>query len=276
MKQIKLIAFDLDGTVLDSLKRLSGRNRAALKACAEKGIVLVPATGRAAAGISPAIRDIPGVRYGITTNGGTITDLKSGEILDRQTISCEKALRLMKVISRYHAMYDPYINGRGITQPEFYDHMDEFGLTPVIQEMVRATRDVVLNIQDYVKQTGAEVEKINIYLADLKDREPLQRELEQEEGLSITSSLYNNLEVNDAKATKGQALKRLADYLNIPMEAVMAFGDGGNDLSMIQAAGTGVAMANGLETVKAAADYITLDNDQDGVADAIEKLILGH
>lgn len=276
MKQIKLIAFDLDGTVLDSLKRLSGRNRAALKACAEKGIVLVPATGRAAAGISPAIRDIPGVRYGITTNGGTITDLKTGEILDRQTISCEKALRLMKVISRYHAMYDPYINGRGITQPEFYDHMDEFGLTPVIQEMVRATRDVVLNIQDYVKQTGAEVEKINIYLADLKDREPLQRELEQEEGLSITSSLYNNLEVNDAKATKGQALKRLADYLNIPMEAVMAFGDGGNDLSMIQAAGTGVAMANGLETVKAAADYITLDNDQDGVADAIEKLILGH
>ena len=276
MKQIKLIAFDLDGTVLDSLKRLSGRNRAALKACAEKGIVLVPATGRAAAGISPAIRDIPGVRYGITTNGGTITDLKTGEILDRQTISCEKALRLMKVISRYHEMYDPYINGRGITQPEFYDHMDEFGLTPVIQEMVRATRDVVLNIQDYVKQTGAEVEKINIYLADLKDREPLQRELEQEEGLSITSSLYNNLEVNDAKATKGQALKRLADYLNIPMEAVMAFGDGGNDLSMIQAAGTGVAMANGLETVKAAADYITLDNDQDGVADAIEKLILGH
>ena len=276
MKQIKLIAFDLDGTVLDSLKRLSGRNRAALKACAEKGIVLVPATGRAAAGISPAIRDIPGVRYGITTNGGTITDLKTGEILDRQTISCEKALRLMKVISRYHAMYDPYINGRGITQPEFYDHMVEFGLTPVIQEMVRATRDVVLNIQDYVKQTGAEVEKINIYLADLKDREPLQRELEQEEGLSITSSLYNNLEVNDAKATKGQALKRLADYLNIPMEAVMAFGDGGNDLSMIQAAGTGVAMANGLETVKAAEDYITLDNDQDGVADAIEKLILGH
>ena len=276
MKQIQLIAFDLDGTVLDSLKRLSGRNRAALKACAEKGIVLVPATGRAAAGISPAIRDIPGVRYGITTNGGTITDLKTGEILDRQTISGEKALRLMKVISRYHAMYDPYINGRGITQPEFYDHMDEFGLTPVIQEMVRATRDVVLNIQDYVKQTGAEVEKINIYLADLKDREPLQRELEQEEGLSITSSLYNNLEVNDAKATKGQALKRLADYLNIPMEAVMAFGDGGNDLSMIQAAGTGVAMANGLETVKAAADYITLDNDQDGVADAIEKLILGH
>ena len=276
MKQIKLIAFDLDGTVLDSLKRLSGRNRAALKACAEKGIVLVPATGRAAAGISPAIRDIPGVRYGITTNGGTITDLKTGEILDRQTISCEKALRLMKVISRYHAMYDPYINGRGITQPEFYDHMDEFGLTPVIQEMVRATRAVVPNIQDYVKQTGAEVEKINIYLADLKDREPLQRELEQEEGLSITSSLYNNLEVNDAKATKGQALKRLADYLNIPMEAVMAFGDGGNDLSMIQAAGTGVAMANGLETVKAAADYITLDNDQDGVAYAIEKLILGH
>lgn len=67
-------------------------------------------------------------------------------------------------------MYDPYINGRGISQPRFYEHMEEFGLNSIMQDMVRATRDVVPNILEYVERTGEEVEKINIYLADLKDR----------------------------------------------------------------------------------------------------------
>ena len=133
----------------------------------------------------------------------------------------------MKMISRYHAMYDPYIKGRGISQPRFYDHMEEFGLNAVMQDMVRAT-----------------------------------------------SSLYNNLEINASSATKGRALMWLADYLKIDREATMALGDGGNDLSMIQAAGIGVAMVNGLEEVKAAADFITMSNDEDGVAAAVEKFVL--
>ena len=75
MKPIQIIAFDLDGTVLDSKKHLSDRNRNTLAACAKMGIYVVPTTGRSAAGIIPEIKGIPGVRYAITTNGGTITDL---------------------------------------------------------------------------------------------------------------------------------------------------------------------------------------------------------
>ena len=127
MKPIQIVAFDLDGTVLDSQKHLSDRNREALSACARRGVYIVPTTGRSASGIIPEIKNIPGIRYAITTNGGTITDLKTGEVLERQTISNTKAIRLMKMISRYHAMYDPYIKGRGISQPRFYDHMEEFG-----------------------------------------------------------------------------------------------------------------------------------------------------
>ena len=147
-------------------------------------------------------------------------------------------------------------------------------MNSIMQDMVRATRDVVPNILEYVERTGEEVEKINIYLADLKDREPLCRELEQEPDIVITSSLYNNLEINASAATKGRALMWLADHLKIDRKATMALGDGGNDLSMIQTAGIGVAMANGLEEVKAAADFITLSNDEDGVAAAIEKIVL--
>ena len=131
-----------------------------------------------------------------------------------------------------------------------------------------------VSVQGTLGVTEEDVEKINIFLADLKDREPLCRELEQEPDLVITSSLYNNLEINASSATKGRALMWLADYLKIDREATMALGDGGNDLSMIQAAGIGVAMVNGLEEVKAAADFITMSNDEDGVAAAVEKFVL--
>ena len=275
MKKTGLIALDLDGTLLNSQKKLSERNREVLSRCAAAGIQIVPATGRAADGVVPEVRALPGVRYVIATNGGVVTDLEAGKDLKRCTLSNEKALQIFDIIKDYHIMYDPYIKGRGITQPRFIDHMDEFGLTPVLQEMVRFTRDVVPDVIGYVRECGLDVEKINIYMADLEDRERILKALSQVPGIVISSSLFNNLEINAEGATKGNALLWLADYLGIDRSATMAFGDGENDLSMLRDAGIGVAMGNGLESAKAAADEITLTNDEDGVAAAIERLIPG-
>ena len=178
-----------------------------------------------------------------------------------------------KVKEKYRAMYDPYIDGRGISQPAFIEHMEDYGLSPVIQKMVLSTRDVVPNILHYVTDCKKDVEKVNVYLADVKDIELLRKELSGVEGIVISSSLYNNLEINALGATKGIALMWLAGYLGIAPEATMAFGDGENDLSMLEAAGVGIAMGNGLDIAKNAADQITLTNDEDGAADAIERLI---
>lgn len=153
--------------------------------------------------------------------------------------------------------------------------MDEFGLSPEMQKLIRDTREVVPNVMEYVKTTGAEAEKVNIFMADLEEREVLRKELMAIPELSISSSMYNNLEVNAKGADKGSALLWLADYLGIDREETMSFGDGENDIPMIQAAGIGVAMENALDTVKAAADMITLKNDEDGVAAAIRKIIFG-
>ncbi len=274
MKTVGLIALDLDGTLLDSRKCLSERNRKALTECARRGIHIVPTTGRAADGIVPEVRSLPGVRYVITTNGGIVADLKTGQSLKRCTLTNEKTLRILRTVEKYHAMYDPYIDGRGKTESKFFDHMEEYGLDSIIQAMVRATRDVVPDIIRYVEECGRDVEKVNVFVADLKDREPLRKELSAIPGLIISSSLYNNLEINEEGATKGAALLWLADYLGVDRNAVMAFGDGDNDISMLKAAGIGIAMANGGEAAKAAADQITLTNDEDGVADAIERLVL--
>lgn len=274
MKPIRLIALDLDGTLLDSDKNLPARNREALARCAEMGIHIVPATGRAADGVTDQVRSIPGVRYAITTNGGAVVDLSTGKTLERRAMDNEKALRLLRIVDGYHAMYDPYVDGRGISQPSFYDHMEDFGLTPVLQEMVRFTRDVVPNILEFVEKSRKEVEKINIYLADQTVREMLRARLNQEPGVVVTASMINNLEINSIDATKGLALLWLADYLGIDQAATMAFGDGENDISMIRAAGVGVAMGNALEPVKDCADQITDTNDEAGVGTAVERLIL--
>ena len=92
--------------------------------------------------------------------------------------------------------------------------------------------------------------------------------------LIVTSGYVHNLEVNHRDANKGIALKKLAEYLNIDIKETAAFGDGGNDLKMFEASGHSIAMANAIPPVREAAAYHTLSNNEDGVADFIEKYIL--
>ena len=137
-----------------------------------------------------------------------------------------------------------------------------------------STRDQVEDEIALVRDGQLSVEKINVFTADRKLRAMLWERLEGFEGLAVTSSLEYNLEINAAAATKGNGLLCLAEYLGLKPEQTMAFGDGSNDLSMIQAAGLGVAMENAMEILKQQADYITGSNQEDGVASAIEHFIL--
>ncbi len=271
---IKLIALDLDGTLLNSKKEISQRNFQVLNRCCQNGIWVVPCTGRSVSGIPQEMIGIPGVRYAITTNGAVIVDMTQKKIIGTCLLPCEQALELLRFVDSYDVMYDPYINGRGITEARFYENLTEYGLSLELQELVRRTRDVHPNILEFVENNGKPVEKINLYFSNMEERAKLRAELEKRADILVTSSLPNNLEINAHGATKGAALLRLASHLGLESGQTMAFGDGENDFSMIQAAGIGVAMKNGREELIAAADYITDTNDEDGVAAAIDKFVL--
>lgn len=270
---IKLIALDLDGTLLDSKKRLSNTNRQALIQCVQNGIWVVPCTGRTVYGIPEEIKEISGIRYAITTNGAVIWDMEENSAIDTRMLSWEHGVELLHLVDSYHAMYDPYIEGRGITEPRFYGHLSEYCLSPELEEMVRRTRDVYANIIEFVEKSHKPVEKINLFFPDMAERARRREELEKREDILITSSIENNLEINALGATKGEAILRLASHLGISRKQTMAIGDGENDFSMIQMAGIGVAMKNGKKELQAAADYITDTNDENGVASAINRLI---
>lgn len=271
---IRLIALDLDGTLLDSHKQLSDRNRRALEACIKKGVYVVPCTGRTAQGIPEAIRSISGVRYAITINGGMIEDAQEHVVLDRRLLEKEIALDVIEQVKGFHVMYDIYADGEGISEDRFYNHLDEYKITEEIQKLVKKTRRVVPSVIEYVKRKEGMVDKVNLFFSDLKERERAWELLKKRDDVLVSSSLYNNLEINGPGASKGEALLRLASMLGLPQESTMACGDGDNDFSMIQLAGVGVAMGNGEEKIKEIADYVTGSNDESGVAQAIEAFIL--
>ena len=270
--KIRLLAFDLDGTALTNKKELSARTRAAFEACAGQGILLVPATGRTFDGIPETIKSLPGIRYGITTNGAVIWDNQERRAIEKRTLSWEKTLSVLEMVSPYRVMYDPYIDGRGITEHRFMDHMEDYGLTPEMMAMVRVTRDVHPDIKAFVKECRKEVEKINLFFPDLSVREELRQKLNQRGDVLVTSSMPLNLEINELDAQKGNALLCLARHLGIAPEETMAFGDGENDFSMIQNAGIGVAMGNAVPGLIEIADQVTDTNEKDGIASALEKL----
>ena len=242
---IRLIALDLDGTLLNSKKELTERNRKALETCIAQGIWIVPCTGRTSMGIPDFVRGIPGVRYAITVNGGMIEDMEESKVLDEHLLKKETALELIDLVKDRHIMYDAYIGGQGISEDKFYNHLEDYRITPEIQMLVKKTRIMVPSIVEYVKKWNGMIDKVNYFFDDLEERQEIWELLKQRDDILVSTSLYNNLEINGPGASKGEGLLRLASILGIRREETMAFGDGNNDASMIRDAGIGVVMENG-------------------------------
>jgi len=272
-RDIKIVALDLDGTLLDDQKRLSQKNEDALRRCLAQGIHIVPTTGRTWDGIPDQIRSLPGLRYAITTNGAMVEDIVEHKIIRECKLTNEQTLMLAALGDSFGAMYDAYIDGRGITESRFFEHLQDYGLPVEIQALVKITRDVVPDICEYVRASKKPSEKVNYFFKDLKARERARQALAEYEDVVVSSSVYNNLEINASGATKGNAIWVLADYLGIDRSQTLACGDGENDITMIRQAGIGVAMQNASEELRQLADYVTLTNNEDGVADAIRRFV---
>lgn len=274
--KISLIALDMDGTFLDDQKRISEENRQVLLECVHRGIEIVPATGRTMLGIQEIADQFPFIRYAITTNGAVVLDTKENKEISTCKLQPDLAVKLMQMArdSDDDIMYDVYIDNIGYTTNEFLSKLDFYIQSPAVAELVRKTRRPVQNHILYVEKTGKEAEKINMFFRTEEARQRMRRELASVPGILVCSSIANNLEINAAGADKGSALMRLADYLGIAHIETMAFGDGENDLSMIQMAGFGVAMENGDDVLKKTANYVTCTNNESGVAHAIRRFCL--
>lgn len=273
--KIKMIGFDLDGTLLTDQKELGEYTVQILKRAVEEGIVILPITGRPLCGLPKEVTGLTGLRYAITANGARILDLKNAAVLKEQLVSVETAEKILDILGNYDSLREIYYDGTGYAEREKLEQIDHFFEEGPMAEYVRSTRQPVENLMDKFRKESREVDKVQGVFADLGEREAALDEIRKLEGVTITGALHNNIEVNAAGVDKGNALLWLAQYLGIAPEETMAFGDGNNDITLLEKAGTGVAMKNGIEEVKHAADRITeKTNDEEGAAKFIETYVL--
>ena len=270
MRDIRIIALDLDGTLLDSGKNLSEVNRAALAAAAKRGILIVPTTGRFFGGMPESVRALPFVRYAITVNGAQVYDRETDTAIVREELPLDTALAVMRYLDGFDVIYDCYQDNWGRMTAAMQERAADYAPDAHYLKMIRELRKPYPDLKAHLEEEGHDVQKIMLFARDIAVRSKIAEGLrERFPQLAVTASTWNNLELNSANAHKGLALQRFAEHLGLGLENCMAFGDGANDLTMVRMAGLGVAMSNACPEVLAAADHVTLSNDEDGVAAAI-------
>ena len=277
MKQpdIKLIALDLDGTLLNSRKELSAENAEALARAAARGIEIVPATGRFFTGMPECIRGLPFVHYAITINGAAVYDMRRETDIAKAELPLMQAVEIMRYLDTLPVIYDCYMDNWGWMTRALQQKAADFAPNEHCLRMLLHLRTPVDELKAFVLEKGRGIQKIQLFTKEPALQQTLLQQLQERfDAIVVSSSLPRNIEINQAGANKGAALDTLAAYLGIDSAQTMAVGDELNDLSMIRAAGVGVAMGNACPALKEAADFVTADCDESGVASAIERFCL--
>ncbi len=274
MQRIKMIGLDLDGTLLNTRKELTERSREALRKAIDQGILVLAATGRPYTGIPEELRNFPGIRYALTSNGARILDTQTGTVLIEELLHWEDARRALRVMRKYDTLQEIYYDGQGYADRTKLEEIHRYHHNPHMWEYVQKSRIAVSDIMEVIDREKRDMDKIQGLFADMRERELAWQELAKDKRIELVGSLKYNIEINAAGVNKGKGLIKLGELLGICREEIMACGDGDNDVEMLREAGFGVAMENAEEEVKRAADYITETNDEDGVAKAIERFVL--
>ena len=230
----RLIAFDLDGTFLDSAKNVPEKNLEALAAAAERGIYAVPATGRIYDGIPVALRTLPFMRYYICINGAYVYDAVDDAVIHRAEVPLETALKFYEYMDDKPALYDCYQNGKGYMTRAMYERAEDYIKDSGILRLLKTLRVPVPELKAYLREKGEDVQKLQAYYADTAERD---RELARLPGvfpeLLFSTSVENNIEVNYRTAGKGNGLAALCRHLGIDLSDTVAFGDSSNDTDML-------------------------------------------
>lgn len=270
---IKLIALDLDGTLLLPDKTLSDENRKILtRAAKEKGIHVVLATGRPYSGIKKILEWIPGIRYVVLSNGAVVQDVLTGEIIAEHLADKRDALAFYDYAKSQRLLVDFFYEGKRFVSPEWDAFVRQMEVSEGTKQLLLSNCTKVEDQRAYLEKIPG-VEKISIRFQNEDRKKQLYNKIKDMfPQLQICSSLTTNIEGNCKNITKATGIQDLVSYLGFDMESVMAFGDNGNDYEMIVAAGIGVAMGNAEKDIKSVADRITKDNTEDGVAYMIREV----
>jgi Cof subfamily protein (haloacid dehalogenase superfamily) len=279
MSAIKLVALDLDGTLFNNESRISPGNIKAIQEVVSRNVEIVISTGRPFNGLPLEQIKGTGIRYAITTNGSGIYEIPTGKCLYENSMEPSLVLPIIRYLLSKDIHMDAFINGDSISPTKCLEVAQKLPAPASIKKYILETRRRIDDLPAYIEENQLSVMKmtLNFYRDEngiLVDRAEVNEYLSSNPNIVCVCGGYNNLEFTKTGVDKGTGLCALAGLLSIPMECTMAIGDTENDLAILKAAHLGIAMGNATDAVKAAADDITLSNEEDGVAAALAKKIL--
>ena len=265
----KLVAIDMDGTLLKEDKTISERTKKAIQSAREKGVTVVLATGRPIEGVSRYLEELNMYTehdYVLSYNGALIQKTKSKEAVAKVALKGEDLHYLRKLSDELGVNIHAFSEERGLITPKNSKYTE-------VEAEINNIEIHEMNIDNIPD------DEVMIKIMMIDEPEILGEAMEKlpkdvYEKYTVVRSAPFFLEFLNKSVNKGVGVELLAKHLGVNQEEVITFGDAGNDLHMIEYAGLGVAMGNAFDEVKKAANYITDTNENDGVAKAIEKFIL--
>ncbi len=289
--KLKIIAFDLDGTLLNASSKITKRTSDALVKAIEAGYIPVAATGRGYSTLPEDIFDVPGIEYVICANGAVVVELariprdENGRISSesevpeeavfyRSTMSEEDLAPIMDLICEEGLMREVFFGLKAYADKACLDNLEAHGVdTERRRNYIKRTRIPVDDTVQLIKDHYGELENINLDFKDLEKKQWYVEQLKSRSELTIVNSQHFNIEIGSPTTSKADALMKLAEKMGLSTDNIIAFGDSNNAISMIKEAAISVVMANGTEGALAEADLVAPANTEDGVAVIIEELL---
>jgi hypothetical protein len=272
----KILAIDMDGTLLDSNDDITETNLRAVKDALNQGIKVVIATGRIFAAVKHYANILGLQTYVISSNGAVVSDATGSNIIYTKPMDVTAAAECIKIAKKYDIYYHLYSNNVLYTEQLAYS---SWGYAKLNEKLPPEERIAIRRVDDgvdFVLHSGYDIVKLVMIDDDLNKLAKARSEAMSIPSLAISASMPNNFEVMAEGVSKGKALQMLAQHYNVAMEETAAIGDSENDLSMLECVGLPIAMGNAIDAVKELAKYIAPSNDQDGVAYALSHYIMNE
>lgn len=271
----KMLVMDMDGTLLKKDKTISQRNREALMEASKKGVKIVVCTGRIFAS-AVLYGEMIGVKTPIiASNGAYIREKDRDEVIYAALLGKNNTCEIVNLSHKYNLYCHVFTWDTIFSERIIYTTLNYTKWNDGLPEE-KKVKIKVIDKEDW--ESIIEDNKGSILKAVIVSEDPVSLSLLRNDisklDVEIVSSFPNNIEVMNRGVSKGNAAEKLARYYGISRNEVICIGDSENDISMIEYAGLGIAMENGTEDTKKAADFITASNEDDGVAYVIEKFVL--
>lgn len=267
---VKMIGLDIDGTLLDPRKRLTEPVREALEYAAARGVYIVPATGRPYLGIPLELREMDCIRYFISSNGASTW--QGERLVMSRRFPAELCLKLLGALDGLYSVGEVFVEGQGFVSRKSYVNGERLYGSSSFLKYFRETRRIAEDLEGLIREAG-ELEELAVRCEKVEQCDRVLEVLKAFPEMKAARPTPVFLEIMWADAGKGNALEALGASLGLSPEEIMAIGDSDNDREMLMKAGIPVAMGNADEELKKLACYISADNSNHGVAQAIYEFI---